>query len=184
MALATSKYGIISQPSLFELIENHLNEIFALDEKIIDTITADSYRIKADIVAKDEYETKGIRVTLNYGHTIGHAVEAASKYAYRHGEAISIGMVCVNDIAVAMGKMDKNMAARIENLLVKIGLPTSIKKCNLDEIVGYFMRDKKFINGKNRLIFATGFGKTEIVEDVPMNLITSAIKKRYEVPKL
>ena len=175
------KYGIISQPSLFELIENHLNEIFALDEKIIDKITADSYRIKADIVAKDEYDTKGIRATLNYGHTIGHAIEAASKYAYRHGEAISIGMVCVNDVAVAMGKMDKNMAARIENLLVKIGLPTSIRKCNLSEIMGYFMRDKKFVNGKNRLIFATDFGKTEIVEEVPMDLIKAAIKKHYEV---
>jgi len=177
------KYGIISKPELFELIENHLDEVLSLNEKIIEKIATDSYGIKADIVAKDEFDTKGIRATLNYGHTIGHAIEAASKYAYRHGEAISIGMVCANDIAVAMGKLDKNVAVRIENLLTRIGLPVTIKKCKMNDILDYFWRDKKFINGKNRLIFATSFGKTEIVEDVPMDLIKSVISKRYETTR-
>jgi 3-dehydroquinate synthase len=173
------KYGVISKPELFELIENHLDDILSLDEKIIERIATQSYGIKADIVAKDEFDTKGIRATLNYGHTLGHAIEAASKYAYRHGEALSIGMVCANDIAVAMRKLDKNIAARIENLLTRIGLPVSIKKCKMDDILDYFWRDKKFVNGKNRLVFATAFGKTEIVENVPMDTVKSVIKKRY-----
>ena len=173
------KYGIISQPKLFDLIEDHLAEIFSLDKGLIETIATESYEIKAAVVAKDEYDTKGIRATLNYGHTIGHAIEAASKYAYRHGEAVSIGIVCVNDIAVAMGKLDKNIAARIEKLLIRIGLPVSIKKCDIDDIIKYFWSDKKFVNGKNRFVFATDFGKTEIVEDVSIDLIKSVIKKRY-----
>jgi 3-dehydroquinate synthase len=175
------KYGIISQPALFELIENHLDKILSLDEKTIERIATESYRIKADIVAKDEFDTKGIRARLNYGHTMGHAIEAASKYAYRHGEAISIGMVCANDIAVTMGKLDKNIAARIENLLIRIGLPVSIKKCKMENILNYFWNDKKFVNGKNRLVLATDFGKTEITEDVPMDIVKSVIRKRYSI---
>ncbi len=173
------KYGVIHSPKLFEFVENNIDKIFLLDKKIIEKIVIESYSIKADIVSKDEFDTKDIRIKLNFGHTIGHAIEAASKYAYRHGEAVSIGMVCANDIAVKLGLLDKNIAARIENLLIKIGLPVKIKKVKLSEIIYYFWRDKKFVNGVNRFIFAKGIGKVKIVENIPINIVKAVIKSRF-----
>lgn len=173
------KCGVIKSPQLFERVEAHIDDIFALDKRVIDEIVAECYTIKAEVVSKDELDKKGIRAVLNYGHTIGHAIEAASKYAYRHGEAVSIGMACANDIAVKLGLLHKNVAARIENLLTRIGLSVSIKKCSLADIMSFFWRDKKFVNGKNRLVFATKIGATKIVEDVPVGIIESVIKNRY-----
>ncbi len=173
------KYGVINSYELFEFIEENVDNIFSLNRKVIDEIATRSYTIKAGLVADDEFDQKGIRAVLNYGHTVGHAVEAASKYAYRHGEAVSIGIVCVNDIAVQQGWLDKNVAARIENLLIKVGLPVSIKNCSIKDIMKHFWSDKKFVNGINRLIIARDIGKTEIKEDIPVMVIESAIKKRF-----
>jgi len=173
------KYGVIHSVELFEFVENNVDKIFSLDHKVVERIVMESYSIKAAIVFQDEFDTKGIRARLNFGHTIGHAVESASKYSYRHGEAVSIGMVCANDIAVKLGLMDKGVAARIENLLIKIGLPIKIKNCVLTEIMNYFWRDKKFVNGKNRFILGTNLGETKIVEDVSVKVIEEVIKNRF-----
>lgn len=173
------KYGVIRSPKLFEFIENNIDNIFSLDKKVMKRIVLESYSIKADVVKKDEFDNKDIRIQLNYGHTIGHAIEAASKYAYRHGEAISIGMSCANDIAVKLGLLDKSVAARIENLLIRIGLQVRIKNHNLAEIMHYFWSDKKFVNGKNKFIFATKIGAITIKEDVDVKIITEAIKSRF-----
>lgn len=173
------KYGVINSYELFEFLEENIQNIFALDADVINQVATQCYTMKADIVANDEFDQKNIRAVLNYGHTIGHAVEATSKYSYRHGEAVSIGIVCINDIAVQLGMLDKNVAARIENLLIKIGLPVDIKNCGIKDIMRHFWSDKKFVNGINKLIIATDIGKTEIVEDVAVKIIESAIKKRF-----
>jgi len=173
------KYGVIHSPTFFEFIENNIDKVFSLDKKVIEQIAVQSYSIKADIVRKDEFDTKGIRMQLNYGHTIGHAVESASRYAYRHGEAISLGMVCASDIAVKLGILEKDTSARIESLLIKIGLPVRIKNHNIDEIMNFFWRDKKFVNGKNRFVMATKIGKTKIIEDIQARIITDVIRNRF-----
>jgi 3-dehydroquinate synthase len=173
------KYGVIHSQELFEYIENNINKIFSLDKQAINKIVMESYTIKADLVKKDERDTGGIRIKLNYGHTIGHAVEAASKYAYRHGEAISIGMVCVNDISVRLGLLDKSVAARIENLVIKAGLPNTIGNCSLKDIMHYLKLDKKFVNGENRFVLATKIGKVTIKSNISENVITNVIKNRF-----
>lgn len=177
------KYGVISDSALFKCVEDNYDKILNLDnefdEKFMDYISITSYKIKKEIVEKDEEDRKGIRALLNYGHTIGHAVEAASNYAYRHGEAISIGMVVINDIAVKMGIMNQKDAQRIEDLLCKVGLPTRIKKVKLNDIMGMLKHDKKAINGVNRFIFATKIGNTiPPREDVDKKLVLKAIKNR------
>lgn len=173
------KYGAIRSPELFEFIEDNLNRIFSLETKAIEKIVNDGYSIKAAIVRKDEFDQKNIRITLNFGHTIGHAVESASKYAYRHGEAISIGMVCANDIAVKLGLLDKSLAARVENLLLKIGLPVKIKNHDINTIMNFFWKDKKFISGRNKFVLLKKLGTTKIIQDVPINVITNVIKNRF-----
>jgi len=173
------KYGVIRSPGFFEFVESHVDKVFSLDKKVMTKIVLTGYRIKADIVGQDELETRGIRTVLNYGHTIGHAVESASRYAYRHGEAVSIGMVCANDIAVELGLLDKSVAARIENLLTRIGLPVRIKNHNLARIMHFFRMDKKFVNGKNKFVLATRIGKTTIREGVPPHLVKKVVRNRF-----
>jgi 3-dehydroquinate synthase len=172
------KYGVIRSPALFKIIEDNIDKIFSLDKNIIETIALESYSIKADIVSKDEFDSKGVRAVLNYGHTLGHAVESASSYAYKHGEAVSIGMACANDIAVKLGKLDNDTALRIERLLLKTGLPVKAKGLDPSAVMNYFQKDKKFIHGKNRLVLATAIGKTEIVEDIPAHIIKDVIHER------
>ena len=177
------KYGVISDPALFKCVEDNYDRILNLDnkfdEKLMDYISVTSYRIKKEIVEKDEEDRMGIRALLNYGHTIGHAVESASNYAYRHGEAISIGMVVINDIAVQMGIMDQKDTQRIEELLCKVGLPTRIKQVKLNDIMEMLKHDKKAINGVNRFIFATKIGDTiPPREDVDKKLVLKAVKNR------
>ncbi|MEK7474148.1 MAG: 3-dehydroquinate synthase [Candidatus Coatesbacteria bacterium] len=173
------KHGVIRSPGLFDLVESHVDKVFSLNREVMTQVVLTNYRIKADIVRRDEFETKGIRTVLNYGHTIGHAVESASRYAYRHGEAVSIGMVCANDIAVELAMLDRSVAARIENLLIRIGLPVRIKNHDLARIMHFFWMDKKFVNGKNRFVLATGIGKTRIREGVPLRLVERVVRNRF-----
>ncbi len=173
------KYGAIYSKDFFYFIEKNVNKVFNFDKKVLFEIVKESYKIKADIVSRDEFDTKGIRVKLNYGHTIGHAVEAASKYKYKHGEAVSIGIICANDIAVRLGLLKKDIALKIENLLLQIGLPNKIKNCKIENIMKHFWSDKKFITGKNRFVFIIDIGKVIIKENLPEELIKKVIRKRF-----
>ena len=172
------KYGVIEDPSLLETIEEHLEDILGLNLDIIEQIVIKSYRIKARIVEQDEKDNKGIRMVLNYGHTIGHAVESAARFKYSHGESISIGMVCVNDIACELGLLNRQDAKRIETLLSKIGLPVKIANCKLMDIMKFLKHDKKSVNGVNRFILPLRLGKTEIRDSIPEKIIKKVISKR------
>ena len=174
------KYGVIAGHSIFNSIEDTYENILELGKKSLLHIACESYKIKAGIVEKDEKDKLGIRAKLNYGHTLGHAIESASKFAYRHGEAVSIGIVCANDISLKLNLMDKNVCSRIENLLIKIGTPVKIKNCDLNAILKYFWHDKKFINGKNRFVLAEDIGKIKIRESIPMEIIKGVLRKRME----
>lgn len=173
------KYGVIYSENFFSFLEKNIEKVFSFDKNTLFKIVTQSYKIKADIVMKDEFDTKGIRIQLNYGHTIGHAVEAASKYKYKHGEAVSTGIVCANDLAVKLGLLKKATAERIENLLLKIGLPNRIKNCKLDDIMKHFWSDKKFVTGKNRFVLIKDIGNVVIKEDIPEKLIKEIIKNRF-----
>jgi 3-dehydroquinate synthase len=156
------KYGVIADLFLLEYIEEHVNDILALNLDVIEPIVEKSYRLKARIVEQDERDTKGIRMVLNYGHTIGHAVESAAGFKYSHGESVSIGMVCANDIACEIGIFGWPEAERIETLLSKIGLPIKIAHGKLTDIIRFLKHDKKSINGTNRFVLPVKLGKTEI----------------------
>jgi len=174
------KYGVISDLGLFQIIEKNHDKIINLNKKLIETVVDKSYRIKAKIVEQDERDTKGIRAALNYGHTIGHAVEASSNYAYRHGEAIAIGMACADDIAVKLRLLKAKDAERIERLIKNVKLPTRIKNCRPNNILEKLSKDKKFINGKNRFILPVKIGKVIIREGIDNNLIRQVIKTRFQ----
>ena len=172
------KYGVIADPSLLDYVEKHVKDILALNLDVIEPIVEKSYRLKAGIVEQDERDTRGIRMVLNYGHTIGHAVESAAGFKYSHGESVSIGMVCANDIACEIGIFNRPEAKRIETLLSKIGLPVKIAHGKPADIIRFLKHDKKSVNGANRFVLPVRLGKTEIKSDIPPELIKKVLKKR------
>jgi len=173
------KYGIIKDPRLFTYIEKKYEHILALKQATLEFIVRRCSEIKAKIVQKDEREEKGTRTVLNFGHTIGHAIEAAGDYkGYNHGEAIALGMLTACDISKKLGLINHKTSQRIENLIKAVGLPTRIQRISLYDIIAAHYRDKKFIGSQNRFVLIKGIGKTKVVENIPLEIIREVLKKR------
>jgi 3-dehydroquinate synthase len=174
------KYGIIKDTRLFVFLEENIGSIQRLNDKALEYIISRSSAIKAQVVHLDEYDKKGIRACLNYGHTIGHALEAAAKYSklYSHGEAIATGMVAAAKIALKTGVLDDLSVRRITNLIKMAGLPVKIsKKLRADKIMKAQTYDKKIIRGVNRFVLPTNIGKVKVYEDIPRSLILDVVNE-------
>jgi 3-dehydroquinate synthase len=173
------KYGIIKDPQLFNYLEKNYKEILALKSSVLEFIVSRCSDIKAKIIQQDEREEKGIRTILNFGHTIGHAIEASGNYKrYNHGEAVALGMLVASDISNLLGLLDIKTAQRIENLIEKAGLPTEIKRITFSDIIKAHYRDKKFIGRKNRFVLIKDIGETELTENIPLQIIKAALGLR------
>jgi len=176
------KYGVIEDPGLFKLLEMHYRDIISLkDWDIVRKVVSTSYKIKARIVERDERDEKGIRIRLNFGHTLGHAFEAATGYrCYKHGEAVALGMICAGEIAHRLGIFRKDELGRLEELIGKVGLPLEIKGCNVRDVINSMRHDKKFIGGRNRFVLPTKIGNVRVIEGIDEGLIKEVIKGRME----
>ena len=174
------KYGVIRDKILFEYIEKNYKKIMQLVPEALERVILSCSKIKAQIVEEDELDRKGKRAILNYGHTIGHAIEAASSYSgrYNHGEAVAIGMIVAADISAKMGFLKDNDRARIDSLIKKCGLPTKVQNLKISAIYNAHLHDKKFTRGKNKFILPTGIGSVKVVENVPNSIITKSINRR------
>ncbi len=171
------KYGVIKSPELFELLENYSEQIFNLNPDIITRIVKKSCEIKADIVIKDEKEGD-LRRILNFGHTLGHAIESLSNYDIQHGEAISIGMSLIGKISEKMGKTNPQLSEKLSNLINKLGLTTLIpSNINTNDIINSIKSDKKSQSGKIFFILMQAIGEVFISDMVPENLIIEAIEE-------
>jgi 3-dehydroquinate synthase len=172
------KYGMIKDREFFAYLEMNADKIKALDRDTLERVITTCARIKAELIALDEREEKGIRAIINYGHTIGHALEILTKYkVYRHGEATSIGMAAAARIASKMGILDQEAAQRQTAILEKAGLPVRIKDIATAEIVKTLASDKKAKAGKVRFILATGIGKVVMRDDVPPAIIKEVLEE-------
>ncbi len=175
------KYGIIKDPRLFAYLEKNLKQILALKPAALGFIIRRSSHIKAKIVEKDEREEKGLRTILNFGHTLGHAIEAACGYnGYNHGEAVSLGMLAAVAISKKLKVINNAASARIESLIKKAGLPVKIEKIPASRIIKSYYHDKKFSGGKNKFVLTAGLGKTKIAENIPLELIKEALTSRLK----
>ncbi len=170
------KYGVIQDRGFFNFLEEHLAGIKALDLELLSAVVKKSCSIKGRIVEEDEKE-RGLRSLLNFGHTIGHALEVITDYrVYRHGEAVSMGMVAAAEIAVGRGLLAKEEAERLVMLLENAGLPTVIP-FGADEIIPLLSRDKKAQEGRPRFVLLLGLGKAALFDDVGEAEIREAIEK-------
>ena len=172
------KYGVIWDEDLFTKLEHHqhLDTMDNVGETLLETIITRSCQAKAEVVGQDEKEA-GIRAILNYGHTIGHAVESLTNYKqFVHGEAVAIGMVAAGKIAVQMGLWTTAEAQRQDALIAKAGLPTDIpSEIAVADILETIKSDKKVKAGKVRFILPTAIGKVTITDKVTPEIITKAL---------
>jgi len=172
------KYGIIGDPMLFDRVEANIDRILAQDPEVLPDIVAQCCQIKANIVAADETET-GLRTSLNFGHTVGHAIEAISGYGkYLHGEAISIGQVVAAKLSSRLTGLGLDAADRIEKLFRAAGLPTQIKltKSQFAKLTDAMLLDKKVSGGEVKFVLAEQIGKVRWGEKVPLSMIQEVLQ--------
>jgi 3-dehydroquinate synthase len=169
------KYGVIWDAELFAQMEASDR----LDESgLLDTIITRSCQAKADVVSKDEKEA-GLRAILNYGHTIGHAVESLTGYTVvNHGEAVAIGMVAAGEIARELGMWTQEETQRQHTLIEKADLPTKLPPgLDIQAIIEALQLDKKVKAGKVRFVLPTQIGAVTVTDQVPTEIIRGLLQK-------
>ena len=173
------KYGIIKNSSFFTFLENNIEKILTLEKSVLGKVVFECASIKARVVEKDELDVKDIRIDLNFGHTLGHAIESATGYSkgYNHGESISIGMMMASEIGVNLGIFKKSPFERVRKLLSQAGLPVEARGVKNSDILKAFAYDKKFSKGLNRLVVPKRIGSVAVIEDIPLSLIKSVLRK-------
>ncbi|MBD3156545.1 3-dehydroquinate synthase [Candidatus Peregrinibacteria bacterium] len=171
------KYGIIARPSLLTFLQKNKESLFAAKTKATSKLIAPCVRIKRTMVQVDEREN-GMRKLLNYGHTIGHAIEKQSHYTVQHGQAISIGMSIINTIAVSKKWMSKKNAETIKKLFKTYGLPTKLPTSFSNvALVNSIKMDKKIKHNKKTFVVATKLGKARLSTSITNQDITKACRK-------
>ncbi|HSR35674.1 MAG TPA: 3-dehydroquinate synthase [Desulfurivibrionaceae bacterium] len=169
------KYGVIYDAPFFAELQAQRSAILARELPVLEEVIARCCAIKAAVVAADEKEAD-LRRILNFGHTIGHAVEAASGYTLAHGMAVSMGMAAVAELAVRQGLFPPAEAASLRQLLVDYGLPVSIPaQFDRTQIKGYLKSDKKTVGGRVFFVLPTAIGKVVITDQIAEELIDQVL---------
>ena len=171
------KYGMIASRPLFTRVAGETKRIFAREPAVLVPAIVDSCRIKAEVVTKDERES-GLRRILNYGHTVGHALEAVTRYRrFRHGEAIAYGMLAAADLAVARGALAESDRQALAALITALGPLPPIADLSAAELLDAVRRDKKVLNGRLHFVIATAIGATQTIDDVTEAELGAVLKR-------
>ena len=162
------KYGVIWDSQFFEYIDANRDKICALDPDALSHIIRRSCEIKAEVVSRDEREG-GLRAVLNFGHTVGHAIEKTEQYAMRHGYAVAIGMVYASRLAHRTGLCDASVPERVEALIRSYGLPAGLSALSrrpaVVELMDTMRIDKKAEGGKVKFVLPTKVGEVVITKE-------------------
>lgn len=170
------KYGVVFDAEFFAFVEANLEKILALDPATVLSIQARCCELKAHVVSEDERE-QGLRMVLNFGHTVGHALEAAGDYkVLKHGEAVLLGMLAESFIAREMGLLPADEHERIEQIIRR--LPVKMNKSSFPQarVLKAMTRDKKSVEGKLRFVLPIRLGEVQIVDAVDESLIQSSLR--------
>ena len=173
------KYGVIWDLELFEQLERckRIDQHRLVAPDILTDILARSAQAKADVVTQDEKEA-GLRAILNYGHTIGHAIESLTGYRlFNHGEAVALGMVAAAEIAVQLDWWSAEDARRQHQLILKAGLPTELPSdFEISAVADVLLTDKKVKDGQVRFILPTQLGQVKMTDQVPTQTIKTVLQ--------
>jgi len=169
------KAGIIRDRALVRFMEEHGREVLKRDPKALEKVIASSIRMKAGVVNQDEREN-GLRMILNFGHTVGHALELTTGYkALLHGEAVGWGMVAALYLARERGTITSRQAERMESLVLLYG-PLPKLKLRANKVVAATGGDKKNLGGVRRFVLPLGIGDAGVVEDVTAAELEKAVE--------
>lgn len=170
------KYGVIRDAAFFAWLEENVERLLRLEREALAHAVATSCRIKAAVVEEDETEA-GLRQILNYGHTVGHALEALTDYrVYHHGEAVAIGMAVAARLAVELGLLAGEDAARIVSLIRRAGLPTEVpERFSPGELIRAMRLDKKTRGGRLTLVLPEAIGRVRIASGIPEATVRRAL---------
>jgi 3-dehydroquinate synthase len=167
------KAGFIADPVILDLVER--DPAAALDPTgdVLPELVRRAIQVKADVVGADLRESH-LREILNYGHTLGHAIERRERYTWRHGAAVSVGLVFAAELALAAGRLDEETVARHRSILERIGLPTTYEAGVLPELTETMKGDKKSRAGTLRFVVLDGLAKPGRLEGPAPELLERA----------
>jgi 3-dehydroquinate synthase len=169
------KHGLALDAAFFEWLESNIEEILEKDPKALAHAVRRSCELKARIVAEDEREL-GARALLNFGHTFGHAIEAATGYgAWLHGEAVAAGMVMAAELSALMGHLKKTEVTRVRELLKRAGLPVSGPALAPERLLEIMALDKKAAKGRTRFVVLEAMGRAALRADIDERSVRQAI---------
>jgi 3-dehydroquinate synthase len=176
------KHGVILDADFFAYLEAHADGILAQEASVLAAVIRRCCELKAQVVSADERD-EGLRAILNYGHTFAHALETVTGYQrFRHGEAVALGMVAASLLAEEMGKVTPEVTRRQVALLRRLGLEVRLPaEFRLDELLACFLRDKKTLGGRLRLVLPVRLGEVEVVADPGEDVIGRAVERARRV---
>ena len=170
------KYGVIASRELFDRVSANLDGLLAQDQRELPEVIAECCRIKAAVVSQDEREA-GPRRVLNFGHTVGHALEGLTGYRrFRHGEAIAYGMLAAARVSARRGALTADDEARLLDVVRRLGRLPPVSDLRASRALDYISRDKKVERGRLNFVLARGLGATEIVADVTAAELSAAMR--------
>jgi 3-dehydroquinate synthase len=170
------KYGCVADWEFLDWLDANMEKLVERDEGALTYAISRSCEIKAAIVGEDERE-QGRRAILNFGHTFGHAIEAATDFErYLHGEAVALGMVMAMDFSRELGLIDAGAAQRVDALLRRAGLPTEAPRIGADRALDLMRMDKKVLSGKIRLVLLDRLGSGIVVSKYPQRALETTLR--------
>ena len=173
------KYGCLWDPILFDWLELNIGKLASRDAAALEYAIARSCEIKAAVVAQDEREN-GIRAILNFGHTFGHAIEAATCYeTYLHGEAVALGMLMAASLSHRLGLLDGDENQRIRDLVARAGLPTVAPRIGVVRAFELMQMDKKVLAGKVRLVLLAHIGRAVVTADYAQDALDATLAEYF-----
>jgi 3-dehydroquinate synthase len=168
------KSAAVKDGDFFDFLINNVKKARGIYPPVLEKIIAATAKIKAGIVEKDEKEA-GLREVLNFGHTVGHAVEAVSGFRIRHGQAVAIGMVAAAKISSRLGLLDNVEVTRLEKLIREAGLPVRIPELDKKKLIQAMGHDKKVRQGKVRFVLLKSIGEAFVTDNVPSALVEEVL---------
>ncbi len=172
------KYGVITSPFLFNMLEKETTKLLIGHPQTLDTIIGYCCEIKTEIIIKDAKE-QGLRANLNLGHTFAHALEAATNYrTFLHGEAVAIGISCAFYVSHLLKLIDESLINRLHQLLKSLKLPIALPEISPENLIELMYGDKKTSNGKLNLILVKDIGHVEKVLDMDPQIILKALRQK------
>jgi 3-dehydroquinate synthase len=173
------KYGCVWDPLLFDWLDNNMAKLLARDLDALTYAIARSCEIKATVVARDERE-QNLRAILNFGHTFGHAIEAATAYeTYLHGEAVGLGMLIAADLSQRLGLIDGAIKERVRDILTRTGLPTDAPRIGAAKALELMQMDKKVLAGAVRLVLLEKLGRAVVTADYSQTALDATLQEYF-----